>query len=62
MRTLDGVFLQNIKRELVNDANVTSIEQAQLGIVKYIETYNNTKPLHSALIYMSPTDFEKQTH
>ncbi|MBP2100491.1 putative transposase [Enterococcus rivorum] len=53
-------FYKTIKRELINDANFTSINQAQLEIFKYIETYYNTKRLHSALSYQSLKDFEKQ--
>ncbi len=53
-------FYKTIKRELINDANFTSIDQAQLEIFKYIETYYNTKRLHSALNYQSPKDFEKE--
>lgn len=32
-------FYKTLKRELVNDAHFTTIEQAQLEIFKYIETY-----------------------
>ncbi|MEX2785648.1 integrase core domain-containing protein [Streptococcus sp. H49] len=44
-------FYKIFKRELVNDANFTIIEQAQLEIFTYIETYCNLKHLHSALGY-----------
>lgn len=53
-------FYKTIKRELINDANFTSIDQAQLEIFKYIETYYNTKQLYSVLNDPSPKDFEKQ--
>ncbi|EGO8848194.1 hypothetical protein D7143_13670 [Enterococcus faecalis] len=46
------------KRELINDENFTSISQAQMEIFKYIETYYNTKRIHSALGYQSPKKFE----
>lgn len=51
-------FYKTVKRELINDANFTSIDQAQMEIFKYIETYYNTKRIHSALGYQSPKDFE----
>lgn len=51
-------FYTTLKRELVNDAHFASIEQAQLEIFKYIETYYNPKHLHSALGYQSPIEFE----
>ncbi|MDV5977170.1 UNVERIFIED_CONTAM: IS3 family transposase [Streptococcus canis] len=50
------------KRELVNDAHFATIEQAQLEIFKYIETYHNPKRLHSALGDLSPVECEKITH
>jgi len=53
-------FYKTIKRELINDANFTSIDQAQLELFKYIETYYNTKQLYSVLNDPSPKAFEKQ--
>ncbi|EPZ46603.1 TPA: IS3 family transposase, partial [Streptococcus pyogenes] len=50
---------KTLKRELVNDAHFATIEQAQLEIFKYSETYYNPKRLHSALGYLSPVEFEK---
>lgn len=32
-----------------------------MEIFKYIETYHNTKRMHSALGYQSPRDFEKNS-
>ncbi|HHJ7294795.1 TPA: IS3 family transposase, partial [Streptococcus pyogenes] len=52
-------FYKTLKRELVNDAHFATIEQAQLEIFKYSETYYNPKRLHSALRYLSPVEFEK---
>lgn len=51
-------FYQTLKRELVQGANYDSPEQAQMDIFKYIETYYNTKRIHSASGYLSPYDFE----
>ena len=55
-------FYKTLKRELINDAHFTTIEQAQLEIFKYIETYYNPKRLHSALGYQSPLEFERRNH
>ena len=52
-------FYKTLKRELINDAQFNDIDQAQMEIFKYIETYYNTKRIHSALGYQSPRDFEK---
>lgn len=52
-------FYKILKRELVNDANFATIEQAQIEIFKYIETYYNSKRRHSVLGYQSPIEFEK---
>ncbi len=54
-------FYKTIKRELTDDAQFRDIDQAQMEIFKYIETYYNTKRMHSALDYQSPRDFEKNS-
>ncbi|MEX2784355.1 IS3 family transposase [Streptococcus sp. H49] len=59
MRSLIRHLWKTLKRELVNDANFATIDQAQLKIFKYIEAYYNPKRLHSALVYQSPIEFEK---
>ena len=51
-------FYRTLKRELVQGSGYDSPEQAQLDIFKYIETYYNTKRIHSALGYLSPSEFE----
>ena len=53
-------FYRTLKRELVQDANYDNPEQARLDIFKYIETYYNTKRIHSTLGWLSPTQFELQ--
>ncbi len=52
-------FYKTIKRELIQDANYESPEQAQREIFKYIEIYYNTKRMHSSLGYLSPSQFEE---
>ena len=54
-------FYRTLKRELVQDADYDNPEQARMDIFKYIETYYNTKRIHSALGWLSPIQFEIQT-
>lgn len=42
-------FYRTIKRELIQDANFETPEQAQQEIFKYIELYYNTKRMHSKI-------------
>ena len=51
-------FCRTLKRKLVQGADYDNSEQAQADIFKYIETYYNTKRLHSALGCLSPCEFE----
>ena len=53
-------FYRTLKRELVQGADYDNPEQARMDIFKYIETYYNTKRIHSALGWLSPTQFEIQ--
>lgn len=53
-------FYRTLKRELVQDAKYDNPEQARMDIFKYIETYYNTKRIHSALNWLSPIQFETQ--
>ena len=52
-------FYKTLKRELINDAHFETRAEAAQEIFKYIETYYNTKRMHSGLDYKSPKDFEK---
>ena len=54
-------FYRTLKRELVQDAHYDNPEQARMDIFKYIELYYNTKRIHSALGWLSPTQFESQS-
>jgi putative transposase len=53
-------FYRTIKRELIQDAHYETPEQARDDIFKYIELYYNTKRTHSALVYITPAQFEEQ--
>lgn len=53
-------FYRILKRELVQGTKYDNPEQAQLDIFKYIETYYNTKRIHYALGYLSPSQFESK--
>jgi putative transposase len=53
-------FYRTLKRELILDARFETPEQAQMEIFKYIELYYNTKRMHSALVYISPAQFERE--
>ena len=53
-------FYRTLKRELVQDADYDNPEQACMDIFKYIETYYNTKRIHSALGWLSLIQFEIQ--
>lgn len=52
-------FFRTLKRELVREAHYDNPEQARLDIFKYIETYYNTKRMHSALGWLSPVQYEE---
>lgn len=54
-------FFRTLKRELINGANYEDFECAKLEIFKYIELYYNTKRLHSALGYESPSGYESRS-
>lgn len=53
-------FYRTLKRELVQGANYDNPEQARMDIFKYIETYYNTKRIHSVLGYLSPSEYESK--
>lgn len=55
-------FYRTLKRELVQDAHYNNPEQARQDIFSYIELYYNTKRIHSALGWLSPTQFEAQNY
>lgn len=53
-------FYRTLKRELVQDARYDNPEQARQGIFRYVELYYNTKRIHSALGWLSHSQFETQ--
>ena len=55
-------FYRTLKREPVQGANFEAPEQAQSEIFQYIKTYYNTKRMHSALGYISPSQFENKSY
>lgn len=52
-------FYRTIKRELITDGNFQSIDDVRVAVFRYIETYYNTRRMHSSLGYISPCDYEK---
>ena len=53
-------FMGTLKTEMIGDGQFTNIDDAQAAIFEYIESYYNTKRKHSALEYMTPTQFEEK--
>jgi len=52
-------FFNTLKRELVNDQNYKSFDEAKSSIFEYIEIFYNKIRRHSYLDYQSPDNFEK---
>jgi len=52
-------FFKTLKIEEVYWQRYLTRDQARKSIFEYIETYYNTKRMHSALDYMSPNEFEQ---
>ena len=52
-------FVSSLKAELVSRLEFPSRQAAKTAIFEYLETFYNTRRLHSALGYMSPADFEE---
>ncbi len=62
-RSLDNAmaesFVSTLKAELVSNLEFPSRRAAKTAIFEYLETFYNTRRLHSSLGYMSPADFEE---
>ena len=54
-------FVSTLKAELVNNLKFPSRQAAKSAIFEYLETFYNTRRLHSSLGYRSPLDFEEDT-
>jgi len=55
-------FLGTLKHEMLQGGCFHSAADAQIEIFEYIEGYYNTHRKHSALHYLSPSQFEAQLH
>ena len=55
-------FWSTLKEELVHRTRFESRAQAASAIFDYIETFYNRERLHSALGFISPVEFEKQSN
>jgi putative transposase len=53
-------FNATIKTELINRTKWRTREDVRAAIYKYIETWYNSKRLHSTLGYLSPVEFEER--
>ena len=52
-------FVSTLKAELVSRLQFPSRQAARTAIFEYLETFYNTRRLHSALGYRTPVDFEE---
>jgi putative transposase len=52
-------FVSTLKAELVNTVDFPTRQAARTAIFDYLETFYNSRRLHSALGYRSPADFEE---
>jgi putative transposase len=52
-------FVSTLKAELLSNLVFPSRQAAKTAIFKYLETFYNTRRLHSTLGYRSPADFEE---
>jgi len=55
-------FMKTLKTEEVNGSTYRDLADARSRIGSFIEEIYNTTRLHSALDYLSPVEFEQQTH
>ncbi len=55
-------FFATIKRELIETRSWSTREQLRRAVFEYIEGWYNTRRLHSTLNYMSPSEWETETH
>lgn len=55
-------FFHTLKTELIYHCRFKTREQAKRAVFEFIEVFYNRKRIHSALGYMTPVEFEEQTH
>lgn len=53
-------FFKTLKRELAEERDYGTRDEAEQDIFKHIELYCNRMRMHSALGYMSPVEYERQ--
>jgi len=53
------VFFASLKKELVHDEDYQTRAEAKASVFEYIEAFDNRVRRHSALGYVSPTDYER---
>lgn len=54
-------FFATLKKELVHQKKYATKEQAKASLFEYIEVYYNRMRTHSALGYLTPEQYEKQS-
>jgi putative transposase len=52
-------FVSTLRAELVSGLRLSTRQAAKTAIFEYLETFYNTRRLHSSLGYSSPADFER---
>ena len=52
-------FVSTLKAELLSRLEFLSRQAARTAIFEYLETFYNTRRLHSSLSYRSPADYEE---
>ena len=52
-------FVSTLRDDLVSGLEFPSRQAAKTAMFDYLETFYNTRQLHSALGYRSPADFEE---
>jgi len=55
-------FFSRLKVELIYAENFKTVEETHAGIFEYIEIFYNRQRRHSAIGYISPTEYEEQYH
>jgi len=53
-------FFWSLKHEWTNHCSYATLEEARLGVFKYIETFYNPVRLHQTLGYVSPNQYEAE--